>query len=113
MQAVDEVSGLLELKREEEGRRDVDALDLAALRVRAARLYLVSPEGEARSIGLAVEEVPVVLRDEEGRRVYGVDDGGRRVVFDYVDGRDVRRADVDAVAARQRDLEEALAFEQV
>src|SRR5215207_7380348 len=65
--AVDEEAGLLELDGEEEGRRRVDALDLAALLVGAARLDVISPEGPARLVRLAVEEVEVVLADEELR----------------------------------------------
>src|SRR5205823_10239675 len=48
VEAVDEEARVLELNREEEGRRRVDALDLAALRVRAARFDVRSPELRAR-----------------------------------------------------------------
>src|ERR1700755_559911 len=47
------------------------------MRVRIARLYLVRPEGEARGVRLAPEEVSVVLRDEVVR-VVNVHGGGRR-----------------------------------
>src|SRR5205085_9028435 len=55
---LDEIAGLLELDREEEGRRDVDAADrqVGGRRVRAVR-HLASPEGEARRVRLADEEV--------------------------------------------------------
>src|ERR1044071_2987317 len=62
---VDEESGLLELNREEERGRDVDAADLK-VGVPAVR-QLVRPEGEPRGVRLAVEEVYVVLPDEERR----------------------------------------------
>src|SRR5205814_427033 len=67
--AVDEEARVLKLDGEEEGRARVNPLDVAAVRVRAARLDVVRPELEARGVGLAREEVAVVLRDEELRVV--------------------------------------------
>src|ERR1700749_5227322 len=60
-----EIPRPLELYREEEGRADVYPLDVAAGRVSAAGGYLARPEVEARRVGLAVEEVQVVLSHEE------------------------------------------------
>src|SRR5207237_10856604 len=68
---------------EEEGRVRVDALELDAGGVRAAGGDVVRPEGEARGVRLAVEEVEVVLADEEVRVVNGVRGRGRRVVVEY------------------------------
>src|SRR5205085_7949924 len=83
IESVEEEARALELDGEEEGRRGVDALDLAALRGLypcAARLDVVRPELEARGVGLAVEEVVVVLADEEGGGVHGVRGGRSEVV---------------------------------
>jgi hypothetical protein len=65
---VGEVAGALELNRKEERRRDVDALDVSMQGRCAAGGDLFDPEGEARRVRLAVEEVEVVLADEEASR---------------------------------------------
>lgn len=63
---------MLKLDGEEEGGGDVLALDSNALRVCAAGGDFVGPEGEAGGVGLAVEEVEVVLANEELRVVNGI-----------------------------------------
>ena len=73
VRADDEVARLLELNGEEEGGRDV----LPARRRRQAAsaphdVDLARPEGLARGVGLAVEEVVVVLADEGRGVVYRV-----------------------------------------
>src|SRR5205085_7860211 len=70
--ADDEVAGLLELDREEEGGTGVDPLDLDTVRVRAAGSDALRPEGEAGRVALPVEEVVVVLADEWAGFVNGV-----------------------------------------
>ena len=69
VEPVNEEAGLLELYREEEGSGDVDAVRVNAGLVRAALVDVVLPEGEARLVGEAREEVHVLLLDEEVRVV--------------------------------------------
>src|SRR5207253_9582011 len=70
--AHDVVAGLLELYREEERGRDIYAARLQALRVTNAGRELIRPERFARRVGLAIEEIVVVLADERLRVAYGV-----------------------------------------
>jgi hypothetical protein len=84
--AIDEVARFLKFNREKESGTDVDTLDLAAPGVCAARLDLVRPEGEARRIGLAVQEVMVVLADEPRGHVNRVNRRLLRVVRDLQRG---------------------------
>src|ERR1044072_694358 len=73
---VDEEARALKLDGEEEGRRDVDALALKTGRVaRAARSHVDSPEVKAAFVRVAPEKVSVVLPDEEGRVVQGMNGG--------------------------------------
>ena len=54
VEAIDEITGLLELYREEVGGTDIDSLDLNAPHIAAASNNLVSPEGQTFGVGLAV-----------------------------------------------------------
>jgi hypothetical protein len=63
--ALDEVSCLLKLNREEEGTRHVVTARRSTIRVRAARLNLVRPERETRCVRIAIKEVSIVLTNEE------------------------------------------------
>ena len=62
MNAINEIAGLLKLNREVEGRRDVDALDFNALRVRLAGSDLIRPEAEAIGIRFAIKKIEVEWR---------------------------------------------------
>src|SRR5262249_8692717 len=74
---VDEITGLLEFDGKEECRRDVDALHLSALNICAADVNVVGPKSKARGVGLAVEEVAIVLADIEVSTVDGICAGTR------------------------------------
>src|SRR4029434_300200 len=65
VETVHEEARLLELNREEEGRARVNPLYLAASCVCAAGLDVIDPEGQARRVRFAIEEVGVVLADKE------------------------------------------------
>src|SRR3989442_15099183 len=67
--ALDEITCLLEFDRQKISRRNIDALGFDAPCVIAARSNLVSPEGQATRIRLAIEKVEIMLPDEELRRV--------------------------------------------
>jgi len=59
-----------------ERRRDVYARDLDAVSIAAAGVDVVGPKSEAGVVGLAAQEVEVVLADEELRVVYGINHRG-------------------------------------
>src|SRR5438128_8859110 len=63
--AVDQISSLLKFDGEEVSRRVVDALDFNALRISSAGSDLIRPESETVGIGIAVQEVSIMLSDEE------------------------------------------------
>ena len=69
LRANDEIARLFELYRKEERRRNIDALYLPALRVRAAALDVIRPKDLARLIRLPVEEIVVMLADKSLRNV--------------------------------------------
>ena len=69
---VNQRTGLLKLDREEESGARVDALDLDTLRVGATRSNAAGPEVEAGSIGLATQEIEIVLTDKEVCIVHGI-----------------------------------------
>ena len=75
-------AGILEFDRKEERRRDMDALDLDALLVGAAGGDLVNPEGEPARVGLAIQEVEVMLANEERSFVDRVGRGSAGIVVD-------------------------------
>jgi len=55
--------------REKERGGRIDASGLAALSVGAAQVEVVCPEEQTRGIGLAIEKIVVMLRDESLRIV--------------------------------------------
>src|SRR5581483_9547542 len=48
VRSLDEIAGVLEFNRQEEGRRSIDASHFATLSVRSARVDVVLPESETR-----------------------------------------------------------------
>src|SRR5437879_11633840 len=70
--AIDEITGLLEFNREEVSCGDVDTLHFYALMIAATGGDLVRPEFPAALIGIAVEEVQILLTNEELGVVDGV-----------------------------------------
>src|SRR5438876_7681698 len=64
VEALDQITRLLEFYRKKVSRRDVDPLQFNAGCVTAAGNNFVGPELQARSIRLAVEKIHVVLSDE-------------------------------------------------
>ena len=67
IEAIDEVTRLLKLQLDEEGRRDADAPLMKASGVRAALCDLTRPISETALIRLTAEEIRVVLADEKLR----------------------------------------------
>src|SRR5436190_2009438 len=84
--ALDQITGLLKLDREEEGGRDVDSFRLDARLIGAAGSDLIGPEGEARSVGLTIEKIVIVLADKILRVVNHVRRRLGHVIHDGYDG---------------------------
>src|ERR1700755_3065020 len=118
MKTVDEVARLLKLDRQEEGRRDVDALHLSTARPLGggalhALFKLPLPEGEAVGVRQAVEKVRVVVADEAvrvERSVFNRASSGRSVVRIYPDCGRRSCAEGEADRVRERDEERLLPF---
>src|SRR5436853_2031359 len=69
VEALDQITRLLEFDRKKVSRRDIDPLQFNAGCVTAAGNNFVGPELQARSIRLAVEKVQIMLMDEPARFV--------------------------------------------
>ena len=92
--AIDFESSLLKLNRQEVSRARVDALHFPAPIVRAACRDLVRPEVESRFIGLAIQEVEIVLPHKERIRIERIQ---RRAVC----GSDKRFSGVNSVQRKR------------
>src|SRR6266511_2580505 len=73
VETFNQVASLLKLDREEEGSRDIDTANVAAL-LREALVDLVLPEIETALIGHAVKEVKIVLAHVEVAAEIGIPD---------------------------------------
>jgi len=82
IKALNEISGVLKLDREEECCRDVDALNLCALWLQGAVFNLASPKVESARVRFAIEKVEVVLSDKETGRIDRVSPVGTIVIDD-------------------------------
>src|SRR5207237_8516038 len=67
VEALDQITCLLEFDRQKVSRRDIDPLQFNAGCVTAAGNNFVGPELQARSIRLAVEKGQIMLMDEPAR----------------------------------------------
>src|SRR5581483_2386138 len=67
--SIDFVTRLLEFDRQEERGRNIDALDLDALRVAATRADLILPESVTIRVGFAIQEIAVLLANIKRRRI--------------------------------------------
>jgi len=79
-------------------------VNLSARSVRAALLDVIRPELEARGVGVAVEEVAVVLADEELHRVDGIVLRRRALVTAYGNQSRRRESQADAVRIREQNV---------
>ena len=72
VEALDQITRLLEFDRQKVSRRDIDPLQFNAGCVTAAGNNFVGPELQARSIRFAVEKVHIVLSDEPACFIYRI-----------------------------------------
>src|SRR6185369_165386 len=69
VKSVDQEARLLKLNGKEKRSRNVDALHLDAVRVRAAAFDIVDPVSQTAGIGFAIKKIAVVLGHKELRIV--------------------------------------------
>src|SRR6185503_1946424 len=62
---IEVIARFLELNREQEGSRNIDAANLKAARVHPAIGKVIGPESEAGAVGFTRKEVAIVLRHEK------------------------------------------------
>ena len=72
VETFDQVTGLLKFNRQEERRRGVDALEVAACQVVPTGFDVVGPETNTARVRLAIQKVEIVLPDKETRDIAGI-----------------------------------------
>ena len=87
-----QITRLLKFNRQEVSRRNINALHVDALWVRAARSDLVRPKVPAARIRIAAEKIVVVFLHIESRLIDGIRRRGRCVVVGDGNHRRVRGA---------------------
>src|SRR5205807_7591947 len=78
---IGEHASVLKLNRKEKSRRDIDSLDLDALRIVAAGSDVTDPKVKARRVRLAVKKIKILVPHKKLRVITGVGWGSRRVAF--------------------------------
>src|SRR5437016_5907055 len=78
---ISEHASVLKFNRKEKGRRDIDSLDLDALRIVAAGSDVTDPKVKARRVRLAVKKIKILLPHKKLRVITGVGWGSRRVAL--------------------------------
>src|SRR5207302_11313329 len=87
VKSLNQITRLLKFGRKKVSGRDIDAFQLKACLVCAARSNLVGPKGQAALVGLSIKKIMIVLTNEYRRVINWIRSRVGSIIVDYIECR--------------------------